>query len=199
MDINPSVTFTWMPFRADGLIVGSVIAVGVHAGVRYEQVRFPLLLTLVAASAFVLPVIWFGMSSSKFSGTLYPAVRVILPCALTLIYGAVLWISLQCNLLSALLGCAMLKPLALYSYGIYVIHNLLTPVFEGLFGPQVLVHWTGGQDAPIYLYFVLSSSVSFLLAMASYHLFEIQFLRLKSNFSISAKPLGTTTAQFVGA
>ena len=38
MNVDPGVTFAWLPFRADGLIVGSLIAVALHAGVRYEQV-----------------------------------------------------------------------------------------------------------------------------------------------------------------
>jgi peptidoglycan/LPS O-acetylase OafA/YrhL len=118
--------------------------------------------------------------------------RVILPCELSLVYGAALWISLQRNLLSVVLGSSFFRPLALYSYGVYIIHYLLKPIFERSFGPQILVQWTGGQDAPLYLYFALASGISFALAIASYHLFEVHFLRLKPNFALSAKPLATT-------
>ena len=192
MDVDPWVTFAWLPFRADGLIVGSLIAVAINAGVRYDQVRSVLLLTVVVGSVFALLVTWFDMASGPLWKTkeypqIYFVLRPILPCVLSLLYGAVHWVGLQRNWLSAFLGSPVFKPLALYSYGIYIIHNLLKPVFEKSFGPQILVQWTGGQDAPIYLYFVLASSVSFVLAMASYHLFEIHFLRLKSNFPVSAK------------
>jgi peptidoglycan/LPS O-acetylase OafA/YrhL len=199
MDVNPWVTIAWTPFRADGLIVGSLIAVAVHAGVRYERVRSALLVTLVAGFIFALVVTWFGKSGSIWVTTkdlvTYPVLRVSLPCALSLLYGAALWISLQRNLLSAFLGSPIFKPLALYSYGTYIFHFLLSPLFKQSFGPQILVHWTGGQDVPIYLYFVLASSVSFALAMASYHLVEVHFLRLKRSVSIFSKPLAAPIPQ----
>jgi peptidoglycan/LPS O-acetylase OafA/YrhL len=200
LDLDPWVTFAWLPFRMDGLIVGSLIAVGLHVGVRYEQVRSALLLTLAAGSIFAALITWFDMAGSLFTTREFPLVylvlRVTLPCALSLLYGAALWISLQRNLLSALLRSSVLKPLALYSYGIYIIHSLFKPFFEQSFGPQILVHWTGGQDAAVYLFFVLSSGVSFVLAMASYHLVEVHFLRLKPNFSISVnKPLAAAVPE----
>jgi peptidoglycan/LPS O-acetylase OafA/YrhL len=199
LDVDPQVTFAWMPFRADGLIVGSLIAVALHAGVLYERVRPAVLLTVVGGFIFAGLVTWFGMTAPLFSTKGYPltylVLRIVLPCALSVVYGAVLWVSLQRNLFSAFLSSPVFKPLALYSYGIFIIHNLLRPIFENTFGPQILVRWTGGHDASVYLYFVLSSSISFVLAMASYHLIEIHFLRLKSNFSISAKPSANITAQ----
>jgi peptidoglycan/LPS O-acetylase OafA/YrhL len=154
--------------------------------------------TVVVGSVFAALVTWFDKAGAIGLGwrkeePLLLVLRVILPCALSLLFGAVLWVSLQRNRLSAFLGSPLFKPLALYSYGIYIVHYLLRPVFYNWFGPQILVQWTGGQDAPIYLYFVLASSVSFVLAMASYHLVEIHFLRLKSNFSKSGKPLRTQT------
>jgi len=193
MDVDPSVTFSWMPFRADGLIVGSLVAAALDAGMRNEQLSPFGWLTVAVGSVFALLVAWFHMGGSIWKSQEYPlmylVLRVTLPCTLSLLFGAVLCLSLQRNWLSALLGSRVFKPLALYSYGIYIIHGLLTPIFEESFGPQILVYWTGGHDAPVYLYFVLSSGVSFVLAMASYHLVEIHFLRLKPNFSVSAKPL----------
>jgi peptidoglycan/LPS O-acetylase OafA/YrhL len=178
----------WLPFRADGLIVGSLIAVALHTGVRYEQVRSGLLVTLLVGSLFAALVIWFDKAGAigwgwRKEDPLLLVLRVILPCALSLLFGAALWVSLQRNKFSAFLGNRLFKRLALYSYGIYIVHYLLRPVFHNLFGPQILVQWTGGQDGPIYLYFVIASSVSFILAMASYHLVEIHFLRLKPSLS----------------
>jgi peptidoglycan/LPS O-acetylase OafA/YrhL len=196
LDVNPFVTFAWLPFRMDGLVVGSLIAVAVHAGVRYERVKYALLLTLVGGSIFAALITYFGhagyvLLKPKESPFSLLVLRVILPCELSIVYGAALWISLQRNLLSAVLSSSILKPMALYSYGIYIVHYLLVPIFERSFGPQILVRWTGGQDTPVYLYFLLASSISFVLAMASYHLFEVHFLRLKPNFSLSVKRLAT--------
>jgi peptidoglycan/LPS O-acetylase OafA/YrhL len=197
LDVNPFATFALLPFRMDGLIVGSLIAVALHVGVRYAQVRLALIITLVGGSIFAALITWFDMANSPlFRPREAPLtlllLRVILPSALSLLYGAVLWISLQRNLLSALLGSSVLKPLALYSYGIYIIHFIFRPFFEQSFGPRILVHWTGGQDTSVYLFFVLASGISFILAMVSYHLVEVNFLRLKPSFHASIKPLATT-------
>ena len=48
--------------------------------------------------------------------------------------------------------------------------------------PKVLSAWITNQDVQIYTYLIIASSVSFIIAMTSYHLFEIHFLRLKSVF-----------------
>jgi peptidoglycan/LPS O-acetylase OafA/YrhL len=101
---------------------------------------------------------------------------------LSLVYGAALWISLQPNKLSSILSHSAFKPLARYSYGLYIVHYMLYPLFERIFGPSVLRQWTGAGDSAIYLYFILASSISFAIAMCSYHLFEVHFLRLKTRF-----------------
>jgi peptidoglycan/LPS O-acetylase OafA/YrhL len=60
LDVKPWVTFAWLPFRMDGLVVGSLIAVAVHAGVRYERVKSALLFTLVVGSIFIALITYFG-------------------------------------------------------------------------------------------------------------------------------------------
>lgn len=184
MDAHWTVTFGWLPLRMDGLVVGSLAALAVHAGVQYRRVR-PILLAIAAAGfAIVAMVAWHDMASAIYKGREYPilwlALRVALPSVLALFFGALLWISLQPNRLAALLGSPLLAPLARYSYGIYIIHFLLEPWLVKTLGPDVLRAWVGGQDLPVYLYFLLASSVTFVLAMLSYHLFEVRFLRLKS-------------------
>jgi len=128
---------------------------------------------------------WFGWAFAVFkSNDLLGdgCLRVILPSLLALFYGALLWAALQPNALGRLLSHPWLAPVARYSYGLYIVHYLLRPLYERYFGPQVLAQFIGGRDLPIYLYLFLASGLSYVIAMASYHLFEQHFLRLKARF-----------------
>jgi|GEM_PF-4622502 len=107
------------------------------------------------------------------------AMRVILPLAIALLYGAVLWMSLQRNWFARLLELSMFRPIARYAYGIYIVHFLLMPTFEAAFGPKILARYFRDSDFAIYSYFLIASCISFLIAMLSYHMVERHFLRLK--------------------
>lgn len=179
------VTFGWMPMRMDGLIVGSLIAVALYADVSHARVRPFVRMVLAAGAMAVFAVAWFGWGGALFSTgeILSKAVlRVVLPTLVSLFYGAVQWASLQPNRLAAFLSHPFFEPIARYSYGIYITHFLLSPWLEANWGPRILARWTGGQDSATYLYFVLASGLSFVLAMMSFHLVEKHFLRLKSRF-----------------
>ena len=179
------VTFGWMPMRMDGLVVGAFIAAALQARVRYEQVRPFIWAVLATGAAAISLVAWYGWGGAIFrsgEGLRANALRVVLPALMSLFYGAVLWASLQPNRLAAFLSSPFFEPIARYSYGIYITHFLLTPWLEAHWGPRILARWTGGADSATYLYFVLASSLSFVVAMASYHLVEKHFLRLKARF-----------------
>lgn len=186
LDAHWSVTFGWTPFRMDGLIAGSLVAMAIHMRIEYTRVRPVLLGVIGLGLAIVAMVAWHDMASAIYKGRGYPAtwlaLRVTLPLVLALLFGALLWVSLQPNRLAGFLGSPFFTPLAKYSYGIYIIHFLLEPVFLQTFGPQTLRAWTGGGDLSVYSYFVLASAMSFMLAMLSYHLIEQRFLMLKARF-----------------
>jgi peptidoglycan/LPS O-acetylase OafA/YrhL len=186
LDAHWSVTFGWMPFRMDGLIAGSIVAMAVRMRIEYAQVR-PMLLGVIGLGlAIVAMVAWHDMASAIYKGRDYPAtwlaLRVSLPLGLALLFGALLWVSLQPNRLAGFLGNPFFTPLAKYSYGMYIIHFLLEPVFLQAFGPATLKTWTGGRELPVYLYFVLATGATYMLAMLSYHLIEQRFLLHKARF-----------------
>jgi peptidoglycan/LPS O-acetylase OafA/YrhL len=62
----------------------------------------------------------------------------------------------------------------------YIIHFLLEYWFTKSFGPDVIRVWIEGVNFPVFVYFLVASALTFLLAMASYHLFEVRFLRIKA-------------------
>ena len=186
LDAHWTITFGWLPMRLDGLVVGSMIALAIHKGITYARMRTILLVVLCGSLGILAMVAWNDMAGALYKGRDYSlswlVLRVTLPTIVVLFYGAVLWLSLQSNRFTRFLSCRHFAPMARYSYGTYIIHYLVEPVFLKWFGPNNLKPWTGGEDLPIYLYFVLASSMSFVLAMMCYHLIEKRFLLLKSRF-----------------
>ncbi len=183
MDANWTVTVGWLPMRMDGLIIGSLIALAVQEGLSYRSVRKYAILLAVTGFVLAALIAWYDRAGGllKAKDGFDMVVRVALPGLLSITYGAVLWICLQRNALATLLGGSWFKPLARYSYGLYIIHYLLLPVYLHFFGVPMLMRLTdGSHDAAVYLHFVLASGISVVLAMLSYHLFEVHFLRLKA-------------------
>lgn len=74
------------------------------------------------------------------------------------------------------------------SYGLYVYHGLLRPVFERWFDRQILVEMVGSPLFGIILYFVLSIGSSIIISWLSWHLFESQVLKFKKYFESSRVP-----------
>lgn len=70
-----------------------------------------------------------------------------------------------------------------YSYGLYVIHGIMRPVFERSFGFQSLPAGHGLAFLWMPLYYVLATAISLGLAWASYEFFEKRFLDLKRRFA----------------
>jgi peptidoglycan/LPS O-acetylase OafA/YrhL len=176
--------FSVPPLRWDGLIVGSLAALAVHGKLDYARAR-PLLWGTAGIGAGAMGLLaWHGYGTRIFKAGASPfdvALTAGLPTVMSLTFGAILLIALQANPLSRFLGQRIFQPLALYSYGAYIAHFMLLPTFQRAFGPQVLQQWIGGRDAPVYAFFLGSSALSFAVAMLSYHLFEVHFLRLKES------------------
>jgi peptidoglycan/LPS O-acetylase OafA/YrhL len=87
----------------------------------------------------------------------------------------------------------------LYSYGMYVLH---VPLREALFAP-LLQRWGLDFEADAkmtLLFLVVGTLITFAAAAASYHLFEVHFLRLKRFFVPSrAAPAPVEAAVTVAA
>jgi peptidoglycan/LPS O-acetylase OafA/YrhL len=78
-----------------------------------------------------------------------------------------------------------LRRVGLYSYGLYVLHVPLHLIV----GVPLLARWGYGHPYPTGVavaYVAAGTLVSYALAVASYHLFEIHFLRLKDRFPRAA-------------
>lgn len=74
-----------------------------------------------------------------------------------------------------------------YSFGIYVIHNICWSLFQWLFNPAALLRTLGSPLLVQTIFYVLAISASFLLAFASWHLYEKHFIKLKKFFEYDGK------------
>jgi len=81
-----------------------------------------------------------------------------------------------------------LRVLGKYSYGLYVLHVPLQPLYLRLFPPARLgalgagLGHTGSRLVGLLGFTALAAGVTLGLAMLSFHLFERPFLRLKRFF-----------------
>jgi peptidoglycan/LPS O-acetylase OafA/YrhL len=182
---DSSITFAWTPFRIDGLLIGSLIAIGLYQGFdykRFNKVFFGLL--FVSGSAVSL-IAWFHYANSIFktTGSLdYIIIKIFLPFIVNLFFGSLLVGSLSNDLLSKPFSVKPLRFLAKYSYGIYIFHFLMLPLFNTYLPITSFRIFWGENDLAIYVYFLASSATSVILAMSSYHLLEKHFLNLKYKF-----------------
>jgi peptidoglycan/LPS O-acetylase OafA/YrhL len=90
-------------------------------------------------------------------------------------------------------GNTLMRRLGLYSYGIYIYHLALKPVFDRFLSTHALLTVTGNHYVTAALAHTISAIIVFpLIAAVSYHLFELPILRLKDRFfaneSISEAP-----------
>jgi peptidoglycan/LPS O-acetylase OafA/YrhL len=91
-------------------------------------------------------------------------------------------------------AAAPLRALGKYSYGLYVYHSILGPAFDRAFGQRKLdslmrSHLHLGRAAyaaSVLTFVVLASAASLVIAIASWHLFEKQVLKLKKYFEYRA-------------
>ena len=88
---------------------------------------------------------------------------------------------------AAFFGSSVLRWLGKYSYGIYVYHHALKPVWIAFLWERWIVPWVGSGWAGTLLYTVAATAVSLGLAWLSWHLFEARILALKKYFPYREK------------
>jgi peptidoglycan/LPS O-acetylase OafA/YrhL len=84
------------------------------------------------------------------------------------------------------LDAAPLRSIGRYSYAMYVFH---VPI-HAILGARFIKWWGGGSigGAGALVYIAVASGVTYLAAMASYHLFEARLLALKRHFPPRSSP-----------
>jgi peptidoglycan/LPS O-acetylase OafA/YrhL len=71
---------------------------------------------------------------------------------------------------------------ARYAYGMYVFQNLLLPFLQQALPPEELAARTGSVLLGRLAFIAAGATVTLVVAGASYHCYEVHFLRLKNLF-----------------
>lgn len=93
--------------------------------------------------------------------------------------------TLNSDFLDRLFSNQVLRLFGKISYGLYVYHGILRPLFVHLFPREVLIDGTGSPFLGIILYFVLSIGCSMIISLISWYFFEKQILMLKKYYRYS--------------
>lgn len=174
---NQLAAYTFTPCRMDALAIGAVAA----AVVRGDRVRDVVpdrhaTTVAIAGSLVVLGGAIMGHLLREGPNMQTTGYTVIAAGFALIVVAAVPPHRLPARVLSL----APLRRIGLYSYGMYVFHAPLH-VYVGL---PILeqINPTYGTAAGV-IYALVLGLVTFGLAMLSYHLFEVRFLRLKSTLA----------------
>jgi peptidoglycan/LPS O-acetylase OafA/YrhL len=163
----------------DGLLIGAGVAIGLRSEWAQGLVRWVGRLLPILAVATIFVLIQGNLSPRSPSFLLFGALAV------ACFSGALIVVSVAqpTGLIARLVGSSrLLAFLGRYSYGIYVLHApLLSLAWEHGINTKIRHRIDGGVLGSS-VFVLLGISISTLLAVGSFHLFERHFLELKRYF-----------------
>jgi peptidoglycan/LPS O-acetylase OafA/YrhL len=182
------------PCRMDGLALGALVALAAHGlhGIR----RLLPLAVVVTPLAFILGLALLAVKAKvPSSGSAIGSLFITL---YALFFGGLIVLAVTRSMGTMAYGFfsnRFLKFLGKYSYGLYVFHHLLRPVFKEIIPLDALVTLTGSSFSGLFLFAVLAILLSIIPAWLSWHLFEKHFLKLKRYFSYETPKDAPTTPE----
>jgi len=178
---NNTAAFVLTPARIDALAVGAYLAVtargpeGLH---RLSRLALPSAV-LLSLSVLVIFVLRKGFAGYD------PVVLTIGLTILALLFGAILVLALTLarnTFVARVFGSSFLSFFGRYSYGIYVFHHPILFFKSGIIPLAIVPSVFGSQLLRQFVFLVIGTAVSVGIAFLSWHLFEKQFLKLKTLF-----------------
>lgn len=174
---DPWAIYFLTPMRMDAVAVGAFCSLAIRGPNGVLGLLRPA--WIIGAVCVLGILILVAVTKSVYP--IKPAMQVIGHSMLALGFGAFIVVGLAWSPLGALLNIGVLRWLGLYSYGLYVWHYIVNAI---LFATPLkgAVRIEGAIEEVIYL--LVAITLAFLMAIASYHLWEQPFLRLKRHFTI---------------
>jgi peptidoglycan/LPS O-acetylase OafA/YrhL len=163
------------PARIDALAIGALCALAVRGPAGPAGVARTALVTMLVSGASLLLVILGPTTVSYRDPVMQTAGYTLIAVA----SGAAIITGITWQPLKSVLDNAILRWFGRYSYGLYVWHAIVGVFF--LYTPlKSAVGATGPTGSILLLFFSLVTTI--LLSVASYHLWEKPFLKLKTRF-----------------
>jgi peptidoglycan/LPS O-acetylase OafA/YrhL len=181
--INHLAAYVLTPCRMDELALGGLIALAARGPGGIKQLLRGAK-WVGGISAIALAVMW---SQQKESLNYTLSMSVV-----SIFFGALLVLAVNGQILGKMFSHPVMRFFGKYSYGIYVFHWMLAPFFKEVFGYEELIRMTGSRVAGVGLSIVIAITISVVVGMLSWHLFEKHMLKLKRYFEYSDSSARTT-------
>jgi peptidoglycan/LPS O-acetylase OafA/YrhL len=186
MHMVPAAVYTLTLCRLDELAFGGLLAILAQTR-SYEQLAKLGRWCLAGSLAYLLSVVL--IRRQPFYWDHWTAVGPGFS-ALTAGFGALVIFAVDParNRFRRVLETPLLRVFGKYSYGAYVLHTPMEPVWLRLFPPASIARlgaglgYTGSRLVGLFGFTFLAMAMTMLLAVASFHAFEKPFLRLKRYF-----------------
>jgi peptidoglycan/LPS O-acetylase OafA/YrhL len=179
--VAPRTLYCLTVFRVDSLAMGGALAVVVREPEILPRVLRPAKWAAVVAIGTVAVIV----ARRKFFAHLDPLVDVIGFTAVAVLYGAILLLTVagpEPSRLRRFLSHPRVTFFGKYSYGAYMLHDLLGPAYGRLFPVDGLERTMGSEVLAFVIYWVLASAMTFACAFVTFRVYEKPFLDLKRFF-----------------
>jgi peptidoglycan/LPS O-acetylase OafA/YrhL len=179
--VAPYTVYCFTPFRADALAMGGLLAV-VASSPEWLAVAKKYVRWAGWGSVVIIVVL---TARRRFFVHLDADVQTIGFTALACAYGALLLeaVTGQVAWVRGLLSSRALTFCGKYSFGAYLLHELLRPAFVAFFPVERIEASTHSELAGFLVHAMLGTALTFGLAVVSYELYEKRFLALKRYFT----------------
>jgi peptidoglycan/LPS O-acetylase OafA/YrhL len=166
-----------LPTQLDGLLAGGLLALLLRSEKQYSILRPKVLRVAIAVATLVVGACVYTGHTSHWSN---PTMRLYGYFAATVVFFAVIALSLRPDTWTHRVGSwRLLRLLGRYSYGFYLWHQLPENFYVSVIHKaQAMVPVIGGPLGAAAVF-----AMSLACAVASYHLIELPFLRMKKFFA----------------
>jgi peptidoglycan/LPS O-acetylase OafA/YrhL len=194
--------FTLTCCRMDELVLGAVVALLARDPNNQVLLTRYARYGLVGSLAYLVPCVLVRGRALDYT---HWSMLGLGFSALTVAFASVLVFTLtkERTLLKRALEMRGLRFFGKYSYGAYVFHTPMQPIYLLLFPPQRIADATrglghsGSRVVGLLGFTALGLAITMFLAVASYWLFERHFLKLKKYFEYGARPTPAPAAAVV--
>ena len=178
LQVSPWILYTELPTRMDSLLAGAMLALALRGHRPDLWLSRRMLYPLLAGCCLVLVALFIQARTLFFSSSAMTSWGYSMTAG---VYFCVLALALVPGTIPNRLGrIPTLRFFGRYSYGLYIWHQLPAPVYHPW---QV---WFIRNIHPLFLgqiaYTMTLLAISTAVAVSSYHLLELRFLKLKSRF-----------------
>lgn len=182
-EANYLAVYVATPMRMDALAAGALIALAVRGPGGINALVKP---AFAIGSAALLAFVALAVTRHT-KDALDPGMSTVGYSLVWMVYGSVLVLALKWRPLNSVMNLGVLRWFGKYSYGMYVWHPI---VFIILLHSE-FVRALRGPATPLAIALNVAAALAIMLVvtMASWHLWEKQFLKLKARFPERAPPM----------